>query len=218
MTPEIIHESMSEITSINSLTLTGGEPSLVPEVIEEVWLSLFWKKISVGFFYIVSNGLPHNKYGRFLAAVHRLYGWCDEQGACALTISKDQYHPRHKDQDRLFEKYWKRHIGDGEDYYGDDPAYFRPYDRKERIEQPLTEGNALKNNIGVRPAPVQNPWATDDSDVLNEIYISANGNVTSECNMSFHRIDKECVGNVLKTPLSSIIASFSAKVDQKASF
>lgn len=79
---------------------------------------------------------------------------------------------------------------------------------RKHIIHVIDDGRATANNIGTKPAEMQKPWEFED-DVVREhpVYISANGNVTSCCDMSFRRIDKECKGNVLHTPLPEIIKS-----------
>jgi hypothetical protein len=206
MTREVLLNTLQHIDSIGYLTITGGEPSLAPEVIEDMLLQFLWKKIDVEFFYIVSNGMPHNKYQRFLEAVSRLYDWCDEKEACSLTISRDQFHPfdpyRHLSKFELRDEYGH--------HYGEFPPYFHPDARKKDIWRLLNEGRAKKLHQDTDLMEQQVPWGTrDDTTVLEpEVYVSSNGNVVSCCNMAFHRIDREAKGNVLITPLPQIIESY----------
>jgi hypothetical protein len=88
--------------------------------------------------------------------------------------------------------------------------------RDHPIEFAFDEGRAHENQLGYKPPHDQDPWDvyTDDQgtthvrDDHGMVYIAANGNVVSNCDMSFHRIDKESKGNVLITPLPQIIESF----------
>jgi len=70
-------------------------------------------------------------------------------------------------------------------------------------------GCAHENQLYCDPAKVQKPWSIDDDYIEGTVYVSANGNVTSCCDMAFKRIDRESKGNVLETSLSDIIKSFS---------
>jgi len=213
MSNAVIHQSMGWIESICTLTLTGGEPSLAPEVLEYLIETLYWRKVQVGAFYIVTNGMPHNKFRRFLTAVERLYGWCDEQGSCVLTVSRDQYHP-FNDNPWKYLRQFEIRDEDGHHWEGEYPPYFYPDARKHRIERALAEGRAVETQTGFEPQEQQTPWELNsDGDYVIDplVYISANGNVTSACNMSFDRIDAEAKGNVLTTSLQEIIESYSTK-------
>lgn len=212
MSNAVIFKAMGWIDSISTLTITGGEPSLAPEVLEYLLETFRWKRTQVGAFYIVTNGMPHNRYRRFLDAVEHLYGWCDEQSACTLTVSRDQYHPFNDNHWRNLEKF-EVHDENGK-HWGEYPPYFYPDARNHRIERALGEGRAIKTQTGFEPQEQQKPWELDsvgDYVIDPEVYISANGNVCSACNMSFDRIDAESRGNVLETSLQTIIESYSTK-------
>lgn len=203
MSREVLCNALRDVEAIYNLTFTGGEPSLAPEVIEDFLQECYWRKIDVQSFYIVTNAMPHNKYRRFLNAVHKLYGYCDEKGCCSLTVSRDQYHSFHPGLLNKFDMF-RNEYGEWEER-----PYFRLDDYRKHIIHVIDEGRAEANNIGTKEREIQAPWEFHD-DIVNErvLYISANGNVTSSCDMSFHRIDKECKGNVLQTPLREIIESF----------
>jgi hypothetical protein len=209
MSREVLYHVLRDIEAIYTLTFTGGEPSLAPEVIEDFIQECFWRKIDVGWFYIVTNAMPHNRYRRFLDAVHKLYGYCDEKDLCGLTISQDQYHSFHHGLLNKFDMF-RNEYGEWEDR-----PYFRMEASREHIIHVIDDGRATANNIGTKPAEMQKPWKFED-DVVREhpVYISANGNVTSCCDMSFHRIDKECKGNVLQTPLPQIIESYCTEEEE----
>jgi MoaA/NifB/PqqE/SkfB family radical SAM enzyme len=214
MTPAILHAALSNVSGISMVTFTGGEPSLAPEVIEEFINICIWRKLSFSGFYIVTNGKAHNGLGRFMKAVDRLYNLADEQSACCLAVSQDQYHKR------LREVQWHRYeMKDDEgNSWGEYPSYFNRIERDHDIFEPLDEGRAHKNGMGWKQPDPQKPWVVEDRDgelhVRDDngyVYIAANGNVASNCNLSFKKIDRESKGNVLQKPLSEIIESFSIK-------
>lgn len=216
MSNEILSRAMGFIDSICTLIVTGGEPSLAPEVLENLINILYWRKVQVGAFYIVSNGMNHNKYRRFLTAVERLYGWCDQQDSCVLTVSRDQYHPFNDNPWKYLSKFELR--DEYGHHYGEYPPYFQPDERKHRMERVLGEGRAVETQTGFEPQEQQKPWELDAEGTYvidPEVYVSANGNVTSACNMSFDRIDAEAKGNVLETSLQTIIESYCTKQPEK---
>jgi len=190
-----------------SVTFTGGEPSLGVEVIEDFIDLCRWRNIRFNYFYIVTNGHRHNRYGRFLKSCQTLYDRADEQDMCSLEISRDQFH----DYDKKL--LWKFQ----DENYGEYPVWFHPENRTEYIENVIDEGMAHLNGLGSKERPEQKPWEIDRFDNVTEaeVYVSANGNVVSCCDMSYARIDAEAKGNVLKTPLSQIIESYCVKEEQE---
>ena len=72
---------------IGNLTFSGGEPSLVPEVLKGV-LDLAQKHgIDVGGFYITTNAYAITT--EFLVAVIRWYAYCEEKEMCAINWSAE---------------------------------------------------------------------------------------------------------------------------------
>jgi hypothetical protein len=215
MSNAVLFKTFGSINHVCTLTLTGGEPSLVPEVFEELWNCCVWQKVSIGAFYIVTNGMNHSRYRRFLTAVERLYRWCDEPGSCSLTVSRDQYHPfemrKHASKFEVRDEYGN--------HWGEYPEYVHLDDRHHRIERVLNEGRAAETQVGNEyDVEHQTPWELDgEGDYVIDplVYVAANGNVVSCCNMSFDRIDAESKGNVLETPLSQIIESYCTQEVQE---
>ena len=48
MSVPVLHGVLQHLESICTLTITGGEPSLAPEVLEEFLQICHWRKIQVG--------------------------------------------------------------------------------------------------------------------------------------------------------------------------
>jgi hypothetical protein len=192
------------------VTFTGGEPSLAPEVIEEFRQFCLMRKIDLGWFYCATNGMPHNRFQRFIRALDGIYAISDEQCACGLEMSQDQFHPR----DRRSLNQFMIRDEDGRIYDNYVP-YFNPKGRTSYIPTPLNEGRARETGVGTQDPDEQRPWEVQDDYVFSVsnhvVYIACNGNVVSNCNMSFNRIDAESKGNVLETPLYEIIDSYCIK-------
>lgn len=75
---------------INTLTLTGGEPSLVPQVIEKILECAHVYGVEIGNFYIATNA--KNVKPRFVKVVQRLYNYCSDNEISAIEISNDEFH------------------------------------------------------------------------------------------------------------------------------
>jgi hypothetical protein len=199
MSNKCIHESLRNVSSIGTLTLTGGEPSLAVDVMENIMDTIRWRNISFGSVYVVSNGKWHTKYKSFLKVMERFVNWSDEPECSSLSISRDQYH----------EVDLRREMFYNEETY-DEYSFVDLQSRKHNIYNPINEGRALQTGVGTETPKPMPKWKMYNGDVIeNEVYISANGNVVSNCNMSFRRIDKENLGNVMNQSLLYIIESFS---------
>jgi organic radical activating enzyme len=222
MDAQTIHNALRDVESIGCLTITGGEPSLKPEIIHQIWQELLWQKVDVEYFYIVTNA--HSTRGRreFLRELDRLYEWSSEKEMCSLVVSQDQYHRwAHEPNFKYYTDEYFYDEDTGEEFY-------RPYihleSRREDIYKVINEGLAEQFQLGSEDPRPQHPW---DVSYWNEnmhvsgsehgqtVYISANGNVTSCCDMSYKRIDKERKGNVNEESLSNIILGYCVKEEEE---
>jgi len=207
MTPEIIRQVFTQIDSISSLTLTGGEPSMKPELIHDVWQELLWQKTSLGYFYVVTNA--HSTYRRkqFLEELDQLHQQSAEPEMDCLVVSQDQFHRwEHQPNLRYYQDHYEYDWAGG--YIERD--WIKLDQRHEDIRNVRTEGRAVEMSVGTVDPMKQGLWEV--SEYNGEMYvsehsvcISANGNVTSSPNMSFARVDREAWGNILETPLCEII-------------
>ena len=210
MSREVLHNTLRDVTHISSIGITGGEPSLAVDVLEELVTSLRWRMMTFSGFNIVTNGKTVRNWKKFLKVMDDLYEWADDKAACSMTVSQDQYH--REVHDLNLRKFW--------DEYGEERPYMDLKARRNPILSPLAEGRAA-NGLGWKEPEQQTPWVIQDESELEvydpgDVYVSANGNVVSCCDMSFNRIDKESKGNVLNTSLSEIIRGYSVPMPQSA--
>ncbi len=208
MTEEVIRCVFRQIDSIGTLSITGGEPSLKPELIHEIWQQMVWQKVSMGYFYVVTNGRSTYKRQAFLEALDKLEGWSDEKELCCMVVSQDQFHKW--DHEPSF-RYFHEALDDYGEWFSRD--YIKLGERKDPIINVIAEGRGVTMGTGNSDIRQQEPWKVTEyngemSVDEESIAISANGNVTSSCDMSFARIDKEHKGNILETPLRDIIEGF----------
>lgn len=203
-----LHNTLHNISYISSVTFTGGEPSLVPEFFEMFNQYIIGRRIRIGWFYCVTNGMPHNRFRKFLEHLQWLHGWVDEPDQCCLEMSQDQFHPRDNRSLRLFK-----------DEYDEYLPFFNPKGRTYPIPKPLNEGRARETGVGVQDPDEQRPWEVEEYDGELHVregilYVAVNGNVVSNCNMSFKRVDAEHKGNVNEKPLQEIIESFCTQEEE----
>lgn len=208
MSREVIFNALYHVNSIGCLTFTGGEPALAVDVIEEIIQNIIWKKVNVNCFYVITNGKNSRNRIRLLEALFKLYGICDVPDGCSLVLSDDEYHrwQRGTANKKYLDGYMVEEFG--ERYWKEVP-FFNGCHTEGYMTNVINEGYAEINGIGTSDKKPQPKWEIyyDDSIYVSEhdVVISANGNVTSCCDMSYHRIDTEPQGNVLKESLINII-------------
>lgn len=202
MTEAIMDKVLNQIEHIGTVTFSGGDPSLNIPLIEHFTQYCRSKKIagrSIGpdYFYVVTNGKKNSK--ALADALIDLYDICDnmensrEEGMGGLAMSRDQYHDE-VPIPRIFKAL----------------SFFREDDHARKIEYVINEGRAADNGLNGGREAKNHPFEIDifDDDTLNVeemLYISANGNVSSDCDLSFKHADETCFGNVLDRPLVDII-------------
>ena len=85
-----IDSLLDQVTNISELTLTGGEPSLNVPMIEYILSELKRRNISLGGFYIATNGLVMKE--EFVLICLKLYSYSDDKEMCRVDVSNDYYH------------------------------------------------------------------------------------------------------------------------------
>jgi len=86
----------NDIEDIGRLTITGGEPLLVPEKIEELTQMLHFLKVNLGSFYIATNGSSFTIEA--LWAIARLNFHCDEPEMSEVEISNSKWHEKERER------------------------------------------------------------------------------------------------------------------------
>lgn len=91
---EDIRALLDCIETVGTITFTGGEPSLVPELLEQILAELKDRDIPIEGFYIVTNGKEVSD--RFLHCLVSFYSYVlechGEPELCGVALSKDKYH------------------------------------------------------------------------------------------------------------------------------
>lgn len=87
---EYLDRLFSQLGNVGTITLTGGEPSLVPEKILEIVELIKRHRVSVDGFYAATNGLEVSE--EFIMALIRMHQVCEDKNLCSVDMSVDQYH------------------------------------------------------------------------------------------------------------------------------
>lgn len=200
---ELIRKAIYPFDRINTLTLTGGEPSLVPRLISYTIECLIEHEVELGAFYIVTNGKVYSP--SMVRTLRRAYQYADDKDMCCLTVSVD---PFHDDNCKVLKRY-------------ENEIFYHPDKISPRIEDYLiNEGRAYENGIGIRnldPRCTINSEYTydytnhDGDDVLvvsdNLIYVTAIGDVLLECDLSYENQELYSIGNLNHSSFIDIVES-----------
>lgn len=203
MSKQTIKNTLKDVKGIGTIQFTGGEPSLALYQIRTIIDIIMENNISIYNFWLKLNGTKYSK--ALLDYFNSLYQHIvADKEACSLTFSSDKFH---KNSNKIINSYLNKQW---------EYPFIQPPD-KEDYRFLIKEGRARRAISGVhyRQALYYNGWVTDE-DIYPDryknmameypVYISANGNVISGCDLSFNHIDKYCFGNVNNESLKSIIS------------
>ena len=197
---ELIRKALDPFERINMLTLTGGEPSLVPKLISYTITYVIERGIELGSFYVVTNGKVYSP--SMIHTLRRAYYYADEKEMCCLSVSVDPYHDDNYSVLRRYEN----------------EIFYRPDKISPNIDEYLiNEGRAYENGIGVRNLKPRDWISPDDTytyttkngdEVLvvdNLMYVTALGDVLLECDLSYENQESFSIGNLNSSLLLDII-------------
>lgn len=192
ITYEIIKHFLTynDITDINVITFTGGEPSLNPQSINDFISICKNNSIECGNFYIATNGKKYNP--EFILSVIELYNFCTDNEVSSLDISKSDFHID-QDEDTLKKLHSLSFCNDRLhiDYTNVIP---------EGKGKHLNYLNGINNNqLYIEPLRIY------DDIVEGEIYLNVKGDICTCCDLSYHRQNFNKIGNVFTKSLREMI-------------
>lgn len=195
-----------KITEIRHFSITGGEPTLVPEVIEYLVNTIIELNIEITEHVIfITNGIIYNQ--SIIDNINKLMEFLTSKEKSKTVqlifeISNDQYHKR-PDKDTL-NKYSKLTILD--------KKFLEP--RIRTVESTVNEGNARDNNIGgsmtykdfIEEMDVN--YSNDVIEINNAILVAANGNIINCSCASYIEEDKISLGNLYYSSFLNVISEY----------
>lgn len=200
---------------IGALEFTGGEPLLGLYQIREIVQYIKWFDVYFGFAWFKTNGTIFSEAA--IKYMDELYKIADEPDLCALEFSLDQYHTNNKNN--IISRYQEL-----EYQYPFIRATENLNNKYKRIYKVIKEGRAKrlrKYEVTEFEKPsFNNGWYECDENKDNDrftenmIYIAANGNVISDCNLSFASVDKYAFGNIYEEPLVDIIKRYTKEEEK----
>lgn len=89
-TEENLTKFFRQIDYIGTLTLSGGEPSLVPHILKSIVKIAREQETHIGNFYVATNGKRISL--DFINACVELYTYCEDNELSCVHLSQDDYH------------------------------------------------------------------------------------------------------------------------------
>ena len=179
----ILDSFFKQVDNILTLTLTGGEVSLVPDRIDAVIESARKHNTIIQHFYIATNGkLVSNE---FLDSVSRLYDYCENNSLSLIQISSDKYHDKipQENIEKLIQfvdtnfKFTETVLM-GTTYRD---VAFKEIPNNIAIIKMGRASNFGTRNINLYGYSIE----SDDSFIVGDVYVNTKGSILPHCDLSF---------------------------------
>lgn len=165
-----IDKLFSQLSYVSEISFTGGEPSLVPEIIEYALESAKRHGVGVGGFFVATNGKKVT--AEFAVACLKWYAYCEDNESTAVVVSNDNYH------DAIDREYA---ILDSLTFYSE-----RQFTKEEHI---IPQGNARHWGSGtpVTKEEFRVQEESEDEIYIEEglIYLNCRGKLVGGCDWSY---------------------------------
>lgn len=186
---EILTKVFTGLSYVNSITLSGGEPSLVPHIIKKVADHIRYSDTEVFMFYIATNGKRIQQ--PFIDAVRHLENAVEFPEESAIDFSTDLYHKEQGDYNKGY--YRLQELSE----YGELTCNITK--RCEQVNL-IAMGRAEKLSRA-KKLPHYKAMVRLESDnsislIDSTIYVSANGEITDNCDLSYSEINKQSFANI----------------------
>lgn len=181
----ILKNLLDQNVRIGQVTLSGGEPSMVPFTIENIMMLMKQYQDSIDHFYIATNG--KNISPEFVIACLAWYLYSDEREMCAVELSNDYYHSIEDSQ---------------EESLLNGLSFFRKKYQDDNHETKLIrEGNArdITDEEGrTVKAEFDSEYQGESIVITSEVYLNCEGNVIKGCDFSYdsQRLPENILCNV----------------------
>lgn len=174
MSRDIQETFLNHIDQINTITFTGGEPSLYPQAINDFVDICEAKNIYVDGFYIATNAKKISD--EFISAILRLYLFCGDNEMSSVDISNDQFHGNDPEAVKKLQAFTFARLK-----YTEQPRHF------------INQG-FYADNFGDGREEEPSGFEIDDNCISeNQVTLNCEGNIIAGCDWSFDRQREEDV-------------------------
>lgn len=190
-----------KITEIGHFSITGGEPTLVPNVVEYLINTIIELNIDITSHVIfLTNGLIYDEM--IIGALDKLMKYLANKENCqdvqlVFELSNDQFHVRPSKE--VLEKYATL------------PFLNKKFLTPRVIDDIMNEGNAKDNGIGGNRTykdylrNIECKSSNDEIEISGDILVAANGNIINVGCTSYIEEDKIALGNLSESSFLTII-------------
>lgn len=211
-------EALHQLDAIGSITFTGGEPSLVPEVLKMIRGAVSLRQINVENFYIATNGITNDKYDHFMIEIFKWWMLCSDNEISSVDISRDQWHkevpPVEHHPLGAFRFTGERSIDSRPPF-----ALINEGRTKRMTNLPIKSfGEMTFSRINCRRnirsgSLIRSSWKDNGIEHIHfddeSVYINVHGDVILGCDFSYKSQDKLKIGNVHSDNLVELLESHS---------
>ena len=170
ISPESMESLISQVDYIDTVTFSGGEPSLNSSAISQFIELCMRSNVGVGSFYIATNGLSIDV--DFIINCLKLYSYCDDKELCSVEVSNDYFHACEDSYDtELLEGL----------------SFFSRKFTKENYNYRNNDGLLIQGRafFGGREMPQDNEIQTQEDFNENQIYLNCEGDIIQGCDWSY---------------------------------
>lgn len=181
-----IDSLFKQIDQIRILSISGGEPALVPHIINYIIKSAKKYNVEISNYYLATNGTIATD--DFILSLINIYLYCSDNGVTSVNISNDEYH----DVDLFtlnnnIEKlscltFVRTMYNDIRNYQYNIIAQGRAEVNFDGIGLEVYEPEVSKNN--------------DELYIEGEIYLNCFGQIINSCNLSYDNQNKHIICDV----------------------
>lgn len=192
---EVADKLLSQISSIGTLTFSGGEPSLNVPFMRYFLDKAREKGVDIGNFYLATNGGKSSGSDDFIHLLMDLYLYCSDNEISAVDVSNDDWHDMNeKDENAIARLQCLRfaNIKGRLDYR---------HVIAEGRGKTLNELNGVEDGRKIKPDELYREEAT----IQGECYVNALGDIIPGCDFSYCRQAKVKLGNILSSDLADLI-------------
>lgn len=174
---------LKDVSTIDSFTITGGEPSLNVGAIQFILNELKRFNIIVGSFYIITNGRKTSQNQEFLYTLLDLYYYQQYNASecfSMVQISKDNYHNHEEEQEESIEKLSAF-------------SFFSVRETTFKYDNIIAEGRGCE--IGEKTLTYDNEieydiWG-DNVTIESMVYLNAKGQICNNCDYSYNTQEEQ---------------------------
>ena len=178
---EYINSALENLKYIGTLSVTGGEPALAPDLIDYIRDACQHYGVDVGDFWMATNGTITSK--RFFDALHDMYVFCSSHDISGFRVSVDNYHEN-------IDIYPFHNFFENLEYELGTKVYLEKIGAPDDSSLLISDGRAPENYYTTREVKHE-LRLLDDNRLEGTIYINANGYIISTCDISYNKMDND---------------------------